>query len=189
MSKLFTNENYREINYTSQGLPVGEYDNCTFVNCFFSELHISNTSFLECTFVGCNFTNTKLGGTTLNDIHFKECKMIGIDLSVCNDFMLTIQVEDCMLDLANCYQLNLAKTHFKNCSLKGTDFTEGNLSDALFTNCDLKDAIFDHTNLQKTNLKTARNYTIDLDINKVKGAQFSKDGIHGLLTKYSIKIS
>ncbi|WP_299681787.1 pentapeptide repeat-containing protein [uncultured Dokdonia sp.] len=189
MSKLFLDQNYQGIDYTSQGFSIGEYDNCTFTNCLFPELHISNTTFLECTFIDCNFTNTKFGGTTLNDVFFKGCKMIGIDLSVCNDFMLSIKAEDSVLDLANCYQLNLSKTSFKECSLKEVDFTESNLSEVIFANCNLKDAIFDHTNLQKTDFKSALNYTIDLDQNTVKGAQFSKENIQGLLTKYGIKIS
>ncbi|WP_299762611.1 hypothetical protein [uncultured Dokdonia sp.] len=58
MSKVFLDENYKGIDYTINGLPSGEYDNCTFTNCLFPALHISNSSFLECEFVDCNFTNT-----------------------------------------------------------------------------------------------------------------------------------
>lgn len=163
MSKLFLDENYTGIDYTNTGFTVGDYDNCTFTNCLFSALHLSNTTFLECMFVGCNFTNTKFGGTTLNDVVFKGCKMVGADLSVCNDFMLSIGLEDCIMDLANCYQLRLTKTYFKDCSLKETDFTECNLSEAIFSNCDLKGVIFDQTDLQKADFRTARHYSLDLD--------------------------
>lgn len=189
MSKLFLDEDYKGIDYTVKGFPAGEYDNCTFTDCLFPELHLSNSSFLECEFIDCNFTNTKFGGTTLNDIRFKGCKMVGADLSVCNDFMLSLHFDHCTLDLMNCYLLQLSKTHFKDCSIKEADFTESNLSEAIFTNCDLKETTFDRTDLQKTDFRTAINYTIDLDLNKVKGAQFSKEDIHGLLTKYGVKIS
>jgi uncharacterized protein YjbI with pentapeptide repeats len=189
MSKLFLDENYKGVDYTTTGFPTGEYDNCTFTECLFPKLHLSNTTFLECTFTDCNFTNAKFGGTTLNDVVFKGCKMVGVDLSVCNDFMLSIQLDGCVLDLANCYQLRLTQTHFKDCSLKETDFTECNLSQAIFTDCNLKGALFDRTDLQKTDFRTAQNYTIDLDLNKVKGAQFSKEGVHGLLIKYGVKVS
>lgn len=189
MSKLFLDQNYKGIDYTSTRFSAGDYDNCTFIDCLFPELHLSNTTFSECEFIDCNFTNTKFGGTTLNNIIFQGCKMVGANLSVCNDFMLSIRLENCILDLANCYQLRLINTYFKNCSLKETDFTECNLSEALFSNCDLTHALFDQTNLQKANFTTARHYTIDLDSNKVKGALFSKEEVHGLLTKYGIKIS
>ncbi len=189
MSQLFLDQHYKGIDYTVKGFTTGEYDNCTFTDCLFPALHLSNTTFLECTFTDCNFTNTKFGGTTLHDIVFKGCKMVGADLSVCHDFMLSIRLEDCVMDLANCYQLRLTKTHFKDCSLKETDFTESNLAEAVFSGCDLKGVIFDQTNLQKADFRTAQNYTIDLDRNKVKGAQFSKEDVHGLLTKYGVKIS
>lgn len=189
MSKLFLDEDYKGVDYTIKGFPAGEYDNCTFTDCLFPKLHISNASFLECEFIGCNFTNAKFGGTTLNNVLFKRCKMVGADLSVCNDFMLSLRFDNCVLDLTNCYQLNLSKTHFKDCSLKEADFTESNLSEAVFTNCDLKQATFDKTNLQKTDFRTACNYTIDLDLNKVKGALFSKEDVQGLLMKYGVKIS
>jgi len=188
MSKVFLDENHKGIDYTINGLPTGEYDNCTFTNCLFPALHISNSSFLECEFVDCNFTNTKFGGTTLNDIRFKGWKMVGADLSVVTDFMLSVHFDHCTLDLINCYQLNLSKTSFKDCSLQEADFTESNLSQAVFANCNLKGATFDRTNLQKTDFRTAINYTIDLDLNTVKGAQFSKESIQGLLTKYGVKI-
>jgi len=189
MSQLFLDKNYKGIDYTTVGFSAGEYDNCTFTDCLFSELHLSNTTFLECTFTDCNLTNAKFGGSTLNNVIFKGCKMVGVNLSVCNDFMLSIQLDHCVLDLANCYQLRLTNTQFKNCSLKETDFTQANLSQAVFSDCDLKGAIFDSTTLEKVDFRTAQHYTIDLDRNKVKGAQFSKEEVYGLLTKYGVKIS
>ena len=96
--------------------------------------------------------------------------------------------EGCFMNLSSFYQLKLKGKSFNNCSLQEVDFTEADLSGSLFYNCDLKRAIFDRTILLKSDLKSATNYSIDPENNRIKGAQFSKDGLIGLLEKYAIKI-
>ncbi|WP_311316321.1 pentapeptide repeat-containing protein [Kaistella jeonii] len=63
-----------------------------------------------------------------------------------------------------------------------------NLSSADFTDCDLSQTIFQNTNLEKADFRSAFNYTIDPENNRLKGAKFSLAGISGLLGKYQIKI-
>ena len=59
---------------------------------------------------------------------------------------------------------------------------------AIFDNCDLARAAFVHSNLEKADLRTARNYTFDPELNRMKGAKFSHFGVSGLLTKYDISM-
>jgi uncharacterized protein YjbI with pentapeptide repeats len=68
------------------------------------------------------------------------------------------------------------------------DFTETDLTEAKFENCDLSSATFENTILQKADLRTAYNYSIDPSINKLKKAKFSMTGIAGLLDKHDIEI-
>jgi fluoroquinolone resistance protein len=49
-------------------------------------------------------------------------------------------------------------------------------------------ATFDHTILEIADFRSAFNYTIDPEINKLKGAKFSTLGLSGLLAKYNIEI-
>ena len=97
--------------------------------------------------------------------------------------------DSCIMNLTSFYQLNFKQKTFKNCSLNEVDFTESDLSKSVFENCDLKHAIFDRTILINTNFKTAQNFSIDVENNKLKGALFSKNNLSGLLTKYQLKIS
>jgi uncharacterized protein YjbI with pentapeptide repeats len=69
-------------------------------------------------------------------------------------------------------------------SLSLTDLTE-----AVFDDCDLQRAIFVNTNIEKTDFRTAFNYSIDLELNRIKKAKFSAHGISGLLDKYDIEIT
>jgi len=68
------------------------------------------------------------------------------------------------------------------------DFAETDLSMAIFKNSDLLNTSFMRTNLEKADFRSAFNYSIDPELNKIKKAKFSSDGLSGLLTKYHIEI-
>jgi uncharacterized protein YjbI with pentapeptide repeats len=82
----------------------------------------------------------------------------------------------------------MKKASFVDCSLKEVDFAEVDLSMATFSNCDLLNASFMRTILEKADFRTARNYSFDPELNKIKKAKFSHPGVAGLLTKYNIDI-
>jgi uncharacterized protein YjbI with pentapeptide repeats len=69
------------------------------------------------------------------------------------------------------------------------DFTETDLSNASFLESDLKNALFEQTNLENADLRSASQFIIDPDKNKIKKAKFSLTGLPGLLNKYGIQIS
>ena len=82
----------------------------------------------------------------------------------------------------------MKKTVFSGCSLKEVDFEETDLTMVNFEQCDLMGAHFIRTILEKTDFRTAINYTLDPEMNKMKNARFSYLGISGLLAKYDIDI-
>jgi uncharacterized protein YjbI with pentapeptide repeats len=174
--------------YTSNGFPKGEYDNCTFINCNFSNLHLSNNEFVECNFEDCNFSNSIIKNTSFKEAVFDTCKLVGVNFSECNPFLLAFSFNNCQLNLASFYQLKLKNTKFINCNLQETDFDKTDLSNSMLANCDLKRAIFKNTNLEKVDFSTAYNYSIDPETNNIKNAKFSLNGIAGLLEKYNITI-
>ncbi len=79
-------------------------------------------------------------------------------------------------------------TLFKNSQLQGIDFTETDLTSAVFDNCDLSQAIFDLSILEKADFRTAYNYSINPENNRLKKAKFSVLGLSGLLDNYDIEI-
>ncbi len=82
----------------------------------------------------------------------------------------------------------MKKTVFSRCSLQEADFTETDLTEVSFNECDLQLARFEHTVLEKADLRTSYNYTIDPALNKVRKARFSLPGVLRLLDKYDINI-
>jgi hypothetical protein len=58
----------------------------------------------------------------------------------------------------------------------------------VFDNCDLLQAIFDLSIIEKADFRTAYNYSINPEKNRIKKAKFSVLGLSGLLEHYDIEI-
>jgi len=186
---VYTNEEtFTTIDFTQRPLSKGEYENCTFLNCNFSNTDLSEIKFLACQFTSCNLSLAKLFNTALREAKFKECKMLGLRFDQCNNLGLSVGFDQCSLNHSSFYKTKLKKTVLKNSQLQEVDFTECDLTEVLFDTCDLMRATFEDTILEKVDLRTAFNYCIDPEINRIKKAKFSLPGVLGLLDKYDIEI-
>jgi len=77
---------------------------------------------------------------------------------------------------------------FNDCKLQDVEFMEADLTNARFQDCDLSRATFENTILEGADLRTAYNYSINPEVNRIRKAKFSQAGIAGLLDKYKIVI-
>lgn len=190
MIKAFVEEKiFKEIDFTEEILKVGEYEACTFSDCLFSGVDLSNFSFTDCRFENCDLSMAVIKKTAFRGVKFVACKLLGLRFEDCNEFLFSANFEACQLNFVSFYGWSLPDTRFKDCNLNEVDFTSANMSGAAFENCDLSDALFENTNLEKCDFKTAINYRIDPEINKIQKAKFSMPGVVGLLRKYDIEIS
>jgi uncharacterized protein YjbI with pentapeptide repeats len=176
------------ITYINEELLPGNYEKCTFMNCELHEAELSDYSFVDCTFDNCNLSMAKLRNTALKTVLFKNCKLLGVNFSDCKAFQLAFKFDNCNLSLATFFRLKMKGTKFRNCNLREADLSEADCSGSLFDNCDLLGAMFDNTNLEKADLRTAYNYSINPESNKIKQAKFSLHGLAGLLDKYDIEV-
>jgi len=113
---------------------------------------------------------------------------LGLRFDTCDQFGLALSFENCILNHASFYSTKLKKTRFKDSQLQEVDFSNCDLTQAIFENCDLAKATFNNTNIEKADFRTAFNYSLDPEINKIKKAKFSVSGISGLLHKYDLDI-
>jgi fluoroquinolone resistance protein len=97
--------------------------------------------------------------------------------------------DNCQLNHAIFYKLNLKGNTFRNCQLLEVDFAECDLNGVVFNNCDLSGAVFYQSNLEGVDFRTALNFTINPDENRMKNSKFSLEGLPGLLTKFGIQVS
>lgn len=184
----FENEDFLEIDYSDTPLPKGNYENCVFSNCHFAHSDLSDIKFLECTFKECDLSMANLHQTAFREVSFQNCKMLGLQFQDCNTLALALRFEECILNLSSFFGLDLKNTLFKSCLLQEVDLAQADLEAAIFEKCDLSNALFEGTNLKKADLRTAYNYIIDPELNRIKGARFSMDGLMGLLAKYDIEV-
>ena len=186
---LIEDQTFKDIDFTTERLEIAEYEMCAFLGCNFSSSDLSRMKFSECTFENCDLSMANVSDTAFKDVQFAECKLLGLHFDYCNPFLFEIHCDNCLLNLASFYKVNVKRSSFKSCSLQEVDFSAADLSKLKFQDCDLVKAIFDNTNIEYVDFKTAKNFSIDLRKNKIKKAKFSKDGISGLLDSFDIEIS
>ena len=182
------NKVFEKEDFSGQELHGKEFVQCIFRNCNFEKADLSGSDFLDCTFENCNLGLVKLKKAGLKTIQFNGCKLSGVDFSDCNDFLFSVNFVDCQLDYSAFQRRKMKKTKFKNCSLKESHFTDVDLSESVFENCDLSGTYFQNNNLEKVDFRSARNYIIDPEQNKMKKTRFSAEGLTGLLGKYDLRI-
>jgi len=187
-SNYIEDKNFEKISFTEKPLMPGAYENCVFNNCDFSNADLSNFSFSECEFSGCNISMAKLTKTTFNDVVFKACKLLGLHFEDCHTTPFIVSFEHCILNFSSFYKQKLKKTVFRDTTIQEADFTDADLHSAVFDQCDLLKSKFENTILEKADLRTAFNYSINPELNKIKKAKFSMPGVIGLLDKYDIEI-
>jgi uncharacterized protein YjbI with pentapeptide repeats len=185
---IIESQNFKGTAYASNGLDKADYENCTFLNCVFANADLTGISFIDCKFIDCNFSMAKVTGTAFRDVSFKNCKLLGLHFDTCNQFLMSFQFNECVMNLSSFYRLKIKSTKFNACDLQEADFTEADLTNVSFINCDLNNATFDNTILERADLRLARNFVIDPERNHIEKAKFSLDGVVGLLHKYNIEI-
>jgi fluoroquinolone resistance protein len=189
MTENYTHDKiFLQNNFTQDPLTKGEYENCIFNNCNFAGGELSGIKFIDCQFNGCHLSLARLNKTVFRDVKFKDCKMLGLRFDACDQFGLSFSFDACQLDHSSFFKTKIKKTVFKNSSLQQIDLVETDLTSAVFDNCNLDQAIFENTIIEKADFRTACNYSIDPEINRIKKAKFSIRGVPGLLNKYDIEI-
>lgn len=172
----------------SKVLQKGEYDNCLFTNCDLSNYDLTGFIFTDCHFTDCNLSSVKLNKTAFKNVKMKSCKLLGLQFDRCSEFLFEVHFENCILNFSSFHKVNLKNSSLKGCTVHEADFTQADLSSLRLDNCDLLNSKFERSILEKTDFRSAYNYLIDPELNSIKKAKFSKEGITGLLTKYDITI-
>lgn len=186
--ELTENRIFEKITFGAKNPAQGIYEECRFLHCNLNSADISGVTFRNCMFDGCDLSLAKLSDTSFQEIRFANSKLLGLQFSDCRQLLLEVEFEQCMLKLSNFHRLNLKNTKFNDCNLQESDFTGTDLGGATFDNCDLMRAIFEHTILEKADFRTAYNFSINPETNRIRKARFSLAGVAGLLDVYGIEI-
>lgn len=186
--KYFDDQQFDSCDFTLKALEFGEYDNCHFKNCRFSKVDLSEITFNECSFEGCDLSLAVLTGTSLSNVKFRDCKMLGLRFDECKKLLFSVDFQGCQLNHSSFFGIAMRGTRFIDCSLLEVDLVQTQLGAAVFQNCDLSGVMFDRTNLEKADLSSARNFSLDPEKNRIRRAKFSAAGLAGLLEKYELVV-
>lgn len=189
MSKPYiTNTEIAHHTFGAQTDEPSDYEGCTFSHCSFKDCDLSDWSFTECEFSECDWTGAKLINTGLRDASFSRCKMLGLHFEDCSPLLFDVRFQGCQLNVSSFYRVSMSKTVFRQCSMQEVDFTEADLSAAVFDESDLMSTTFEHTNLERADLRTAHNFSIDPEKNRITNARFALSGLPGLLSRHRIEV-
>jgi len=188
MSDSFIDLTYVKIDYKASALRNGVYEGCVFDTCDFFNSAFTEIRFLDCKFSHCNLSLVSLKKTALRNVDFTSCKMLGLQFKDCNPFGLSCSFMNCSLNHSSLYQTKFRKTVFQDCLLQEVDFTDCDMTGSLLAHCDLDKTTFENTILEKADLRTSFNYSIDPERNRIRKARFSLNAVGGLLDKYDIII-
>jgi uncharacterized protein YjbI with pentapeptide repeats len=181
-------EHFEKIDFTVDGVPTKDFEDCTFSFCNFANMNLSNVKFSNCEFVDCNLSLCNINGTAFRKVKIENCKILGLHFENANALGIQMHFHHCNLTHASFFQLALKKTLFKACKLCAVDFTESDLSQSIFNGCDFAGAVFYNTNLEQVDFRTSVRYSIHPEKNRIKKAKFSQSEIHGLLEHCGILI-
>jgi uncharacterized protein YjbI with pentapeptide repeats len=174
----FRDTNFDQAALLETPLKKGEYENCVFKGCDLSSQDLTELKFFDCRFEAVNLSTAKIVKSVFTDVSFSNCKMLGLLFETCNEFGFSVSFNGCNLSHSSFFGKKMKTTLFRNCQLADVDFSE----------CDLSGSKFENTNLEKADLRSAYNFQIDPEMNKLKKAKFSVPGLPGLLSRYDLVI-
>ena len=186
--EIFENLVFENVDFRTELLEKGEYENCTFKKCNFSGSDLNSFKFIDSIFENSDLSSVNINKVVLRDVMFKDCKMVGLKFDTADSFGISIAIDNCILTYSSFYKLKLKNMVFLNAKLNEVDFTESDLTNSVFNNCDLSNAVFSATNLEKADFTSSFNYSIDIEKNKLKKSKHSINNLAGLLEKYNLII-
>lgn len=189
MSKAYVrDERYEGTNFSETVLAKGEYEGCVFSGCQFSGVNLSGMVFLDCRFEACDLSMANLQNTSFQGVVFKACKQMGLRFDECSKKILSFSFEGCVLNFSVFVKLKLKTTVFRDCQVREVDFGGCDLTGSDFSGSDLSSAVFEDTVLEGADFRTAYNFSIDPENNRMRKARFSVHGLAGLLGKYQVVV-
>lgn len=190
---MFTKDSYYKEKFTNlqahnETFSGIEFEDCEFNKCIFMECAFKDCRFLGCKFDKCTISANDVCDSSFLNISFQNSKAIGIDWTKAKRLESLIFKES-QINYGNFRLLRLENVIVENCIARNVDFTEAKLMAGNFSRTDLSESIFLHTDLTKANFQGAKNYSIDLRLNSVKGAKFSLPEALALLSGLDVEVT
>lgn len=189
----YTDQVFKDVSLRQEEIESKEFYDCTFVACAFTETVFRNCRFVTCTFKNCDLSLLRVPNCSFINTVFEDSKVIGVDWTEAiwpkGKFLDLITFSKCVINHSTFIGLNLKKIKVIECVAHEVDFREADLSQADFSHTDLAGSLFINTNLTRSDLTHARNYTINAGLNTLKKTKFSLPEAMSLLHSLDIVLA
>jgi len=182
-------EDFQNLDLSGQEIVAKEFDDCTFTKSDFSHTAFKQCKFITCHFSRCDLSLIEVLDSQFNGCHFEDCKVIGVDWTKASWSALTqreLKFKRTVLNDSSFWGLKLESIMISSCEARDVDFREANLTKADLSDTDFSCALFRNTNLTEANFSYASNFDIDVRVNTVRGAKFSRYDVWRLLSGLDI---
>lgn len=99
--EYFLDKEFANIVFNEDKFVIGEYENCKFNKCNFSNIKLSENIFINCEFINCELTNANISATVFRDVIFNNCNLTGLQFSTCNQLLFSIGFNGCRLNMSS----------------------------------------------------------------------------------------
>ena len=185
-------ESFAGLDYANNKFIAITFDNCVFSRCDFSASEFRTCKFRDCSFKNCNLSLTNFPSSQFLNVHFEECKIIGVNWAYCAWSLIKLTFplifKSCNISQSSFMELNLHDAQIVDSIVRDVDFRGCNLQNATLTGNDFQNSLFVKTDLTKANFRNSINYSISLVDNNVTKAKFSMPEAMSLLYSLNIEI-
>ncbi|WP_185268901.1 pentapeptide repeat-containing protein [Halopseudomonas xiamenensis] len=183
MNDIASNQQYFDQMFDRQDLSSTEIRESVFEECEFSDCDLSATiltrcKFVDCTFKRCNLSLMVISQSRFSTAEFIECKLVGVDWTRAHwpsfDLEPGLAFRSCILNDSSFFGLTLHGLQLQDCRLHDVDFREGNFSGSAMRDCEFNNSVFMRTDLSKVDFSGSTDFTIDVLVNRITKARFSR---------------
>lgn len=185
-----------ELRFQADGpepLPSGPWTNHHFENCHFEgltfgEMDWRNTRFENCTFERCNLVGVRWTGARLHGVDFKECTVDRLRWSTLSPQFLNLSLHECQATGGDWSDLDLKGCKLIDSNLSACDFSGADARNVDWSGSKLTEVIFHRSDLREGDFRTAIEWNIDPQENRVRDARFASNNLEGLVGRMGIRL-
>ena len=176
-SEVYSEQKFNGLDLSRQEIRDAEFYACKFQSCTMQEVALLNCRFDDCVFKDCDLSLIKITKSRFQDCEFKDCRLVGVNWTEAelskSRLKSPFSFEGCALNHSTFINMRLNGLVMKDCTVRNVDFSEVSLQKAVFRSSDLEESRFAHTDLSEADLRGAKNYNIDPNLNTLKATRFS----------------
>lgn len=188
----YENEVFENLKFEKRIFKDIELFECTFINCTFEDCKLEESSFRDCRFDDCKIINLDSRESHVRELEFQKSTLIGVNWSklIYNGVLDQVftKLDNNILKYNVFMDMKFIKFSFSNNTILDSTFENCDLRESSFLGSELTGTQFSSCDLRKGNFKEAFGYKVDIDTNRLKGANFSFPEVLSLLDSLEIKV-